>query len=60
MHYEVQTILFHKDDYDIKKAKKWLKDHEYKYISHDEIDFYIRFTLTEQNFLKYKSHAGFV
>lgn len=30
---QVQSIRFPKDKFSVKQAKKWLKDHEHKYIS---------------------------
>lgn len=46
---EVQSILFNKECFDIKGAKKWLKSHKFQNKKTDETDEYYRFRQKDPN-----------
>ena len=45
----VQSVLFPIDTFTKTQAKKWLKDHGYKYSKVDETEYYYRFRQMEPN-----------
>lgn len=55
---EVQSILFAKNKFDIREAKKWLKSHKFRNIKIDEKEKYYRFRQKDPNlFLKNSSRT---
>lgn len=44
---EVQAVLFDKEKWTLDEAKKWLKDHDFKYGDYRETDKYWRFRQKE-------------
>jgi hypothetical protein len=54
--YEVQSVIFEKNKWDIKSAKKWLRENNYIAPKVDEEENYIRFRQIEPNILE---NSGF-
>ncbi len=51
---KVQAVLFHKDKYDSKKARAWLKENNFKPVKRVDItDKYRRYRIIQPDYKKY-------
>lgn len=58
--YVVQSVIFEKDKYNIKDAKKWLKENNYKYPKVDKQNNYYRFQQINPDYIESKKYNKYI
>lgn len=58
--YVIQSVIFEKDKYNIKDAKKWLKENDYKYPKVDRTKNYYRFQQINPNYIESKKYNEYI
>lgn len=58
--YIIQSIIFEKDKYNVKNAKKWLKENNYKYPKVDRTENYYRFQQINPNYIESKKYNEYI